>query len=87
MVVVVVGGPRRKIWSGLYAMLDIFSRKAMRWEMHATENAALAAEFIQNAIAANQGTAPRYIHADRGRRRSTDGTHPDMQISSGPVLR
>ena len=59
-------GPRRGIWFDLYVMLDIFSRKAMRWEVHATENAALAAEFIQNAIAANQGTAPRYIHADRG---------------------
>jgi putative transposase len=59
-------GPWRGIWFDLYVMLDIFSRKAMRWEVHATENAALAAAFIDNAIAANSGTAPRFIHADRG---------------------
>jgi putative transposase len=59
-------GPWRGIWFDLYVMLDIFSRKATRWEVHAAENAALAAQFIQNAITANQGTAPRYIHADRG---------------------
>ena len=59
-------GPWRGIWFDLYVMLDIFSRQAMRWEVHAAENAALAAEFIENAIAANRGTAPRFIHADRG---------------------
>jgi putative transposase len=59
-------GPWRGIWFDLYVMLDIFSRKAMRCEVHATENAGLATAFIENAIAANGGTAPRFIHADRG---------------------
>lgn len=53
-------GPWRGIWFDLYVMLDIFSRKAMRWEVHATENAALAAEFIACAIAASAGIAPRF---------------------------
>ena len=59
-------GPWRGIWFDLYVMLDIFSRKAMRWEVHATENAGLATAFIENAITASSGVAPRFIHADRG---------------------
>jgi putative transposase len=59
-------GPWRGIWLDLYVMLDIFSRKAMRWEVHATENAALATAFIENAITANHGVAPRFVHAGRG---------------------
>ena len=59
-------GPWRGIGFDLYVMLDIFSRNAMRWEVHATENAALAAAFIDAALAANAGIAPRFIHADRG---------------------
>ena len=47
-------------------MLDIFSRKAMRWEVHVTENADLAQAFIENAIIGNGGVAPRAVHADRG---------------------
>jgi transposase InsO family protein len=59
-------GPWRGIWLDLYVMLDIFSRKAIWQEMHATENAVLAAEFITNAIAASGGTAPGGIHAGNG---------------------
>jgi len=59
-------GPWRGIWLDLYVMLDIFSRKAIWQEVHATENADLASEFITNAIAANGGTAPGGIHADNG---------------------
>src|SRR5258708_28641979 len=47
-------------------MLDIFSRKAMHWEVHATENAELAKEFIDAAVTSNGGIAPVSIHADRG---------------------
>ena len=47
-------------------MLDIFSRKAMRWEVHATENADLARAFIDAAVISNGGIAPDAIHADRG---------------------
>lgn len=56
-------GPWRGIWFDLYVMMDIFSRKAMRWEVHATENAGLATAFIENAVTANHGIAPRFIHA------------------------
>jgi putative transposase len=59
-------GPWRGIWFDLYVMLDIYSRKAIWQEVHATENAVLAAEFITNAIAANDGVAPGGIHADNG---------------------
>ena len=59
-------GPWRGAYFDLYVMLDIFSRKAMRWEVHTTENADLARAFIENAIIGNGGVAPRAIHADRG---------------------
>ena len=47
-------------------MLDIFSRKAIHWEVHATENAELAKAFIDAAVTSNGGIAPVSIHADRG---------------------
>jgi putative transposase len=59
-------GPWRGIWFDLYVMLDIFSRKAIWHEVHATENADLAKAFITNAIAANGGIAPGGVHADNG---------------------
>ncbi len=59
-------GPWRGIWLDLYVMLDIFSRKAIWQEVHATENADLATTFIENAIAANSGIAPGGIHAGNG---------------------
>ena len=57
-------GPWKGIYFSLFVMLDIFSRKAVHWEVHLTENGDLAKEFIQNAIAANGGARPAYIHAD-----------------------
>ena len=59
-------GPWRGNYFDLYVMLDIFSRKAMRWEVHLTENAELAQAFIENTIIGNGGGAPRAVHADRG---------------------
>jgi putative transposase len=59
-------GPWRGTYFDLYVMLDIFSRKAVGWEVHATENGGLAAAFIENAIAGNAGIAPGAIHADNG---------------------
>jgi transposase InsO family protein len=54
------------VWFDLFVMLDIFSRKAIRWEVHVTENAELAKEFIDAAIISNGGIAPVSVHADRG---------------------
>lgn len=59
-------GPWRGVYFDLYVMLDIFSRKAMRWEVHSRETADLATAFIENAIRGNHGVEPRTIHADRG---------------------
>jgi putative transposase len=59
-------GPWRGTYFDLYVMLDIFSRKVIRQEVHITENGSLAEEFMRNAIIANGGARPRYIHADNG---------------------
>jgi putative transposase len=59
-------GPARGIWYLLYVILDIYSRKVIHWEIWPTETGTLAREFIEHAIAANHGTAPRAVHADRG---------------------
>jgi putative transposase len=59
-------GPARGVYYLLYVIIDIFSRKAVHWEIWPTENGTLAKEFLQNAIAANSGIAPGSIHADRG---------------------
>ena len=59
-------GPWRGTYFDLYVMLDIFSRKVIRWEVHITETGMLAEEFMRTAIIANGGARPWYIHADNG---------------------
>jgi putative transposase len=59
-------GPWRGTYFDLYVMIDIFSRKAIHHEVHLTETGDLAKEFIENAIIANGGARPGYIHADNG---------------------
>ena len=59
-------GPVRGVYYLLYAIIDIFSRKVVHWEIWPTESGTLAKEFIEHAIAANGGIAPGAIHADRG---------------------
>jgi putative transposase len=59
-------GPARGTWYLLYVIMDIYSRKAVHWEIWPTETGILAREFIEHAIAANNGTAPKSVHADRG---------------------
>jgi putative transposase len=56
----------RGLYFDLYVMLDIFSRKVIRWEVHVTESGDLAKAFIENAVIANGGARPDYIHADNG---------------------
>lgn len=60
----------RTPWKGsyldLYVMLDIFSRKVIHWEVHSAETGELAMAFMENAIIANGGARPGYIHADNG---------------------
>ena len=59
-------GPWRGTYFDLYVMIDIFSRKAIHQEVHLTETGELAGEFIENAVIANGGARPGYIHADNG---------------------
>jgi len=86
-------GPWRGIWFDLYVMLDIFSRKAIWQEVHATENGDLATAFIENAIAANSGIAPGGIHADNGTSmtsKTVTDLLADLKISAatpGPMYR
>ena len=61
-----LAGPVRGAYFDLYVILDIFSRKAIHFEVHPTENGALAKAFIENAVAANGGVRPDFVHADRG---------------------
>ena len=59
-------GPTRGTYFDLYNIMDIYSRQAMHWEVHGTENGDLAKEFINNAVALNGGVPPRTIHSDNG---------------------
>jgi putative transposase len=59
-------GPDRRIWYLLYVIMDIYSRKVIHWEIWPTETGDLAKDFIEHAIAANDGTKPESVHADRG---------------------
>jgi len=59
-------GPARGTWYLLYVIMDIYSRKVIHWEIWPTETGILAREFIEHAVAANDGTVPESVHADRG---------------------
>ena len=59
-------GPARGDWYLLYVIIDIYSRKAVHWEIWPTETGVLAREFIEHAITANGGIKPKAVHADRG---------------------
>ena len=61
-----LAGPQRGVYYHLYVMIDIFSRCAVHFEVHATELGELAKDFITEAVRLNGGTAPHAIHADRG---------------------
>ena len=60
------GGPAAGLYYHLYVMIDIFSRCAVHFEVHATELGELAEDFMSEAVRLNGGTAPHAIHADRG---------------------
>lgn len=58
-----VGG---RFWY-LYLIEDIFSRKIVTWEVHASENGALAGELVQRAVVAERCfLRPLVLHADNG---------------------
>jgi putative transposase len=59
-------GPFRGVYFDAFVMLDIYSRKVVHWEVHATENGELAKAFIENAFAENGGVMPATVHSDNG---------------------
>jgi putative transposase len=61
-----LAGPQRGVYYHLYVMIDIFSRCAVHFEVHATELGELAKDFMTEAVRLNGGVAPLAIHADRG---------------------
>ncbi len=61
-----LAGPQRGVYYHLYVMIDIFSRCAVHFEVHATELGELAKDFITEAVRLNGGITPLAIHADRG---------------------
>jgi putative transposase len=61
-----LAGPGRGAYYHLYVMIDIFSRCAVHWEVHATELGELAEKFMEEAFRVNGGIIPGYVHSDRG---------------------
>ncbi len=61
-----LAGPQRGVYYHLYVMIDIFSRCAVHFEVHATELGELAKGFITEAVRLNGGITPHAIHAGRG---------------------
>ena len=59
-------GPVKGIWYCAYVMIDIYSRKIIHVQVHPFEREVLAKDFIEAAIAANDGVMPGYIHSDNG---------------------
>jgi len=59
-------GSCRREFFDLYAIMDIFSRKMIHWEVHLTETGELARDFIDHAVEANDGVMPQQIHSDNG---------------------
>jgi putative transposase len=59
-------GPARGAWYLLYVIMDIYSRKVIHRETWPVETGILAREFIEHAVAANNGIVPGSVHADRG---------------------
>lgn len=60
-------GPTRGTFYDLYVIIDIYSRYVVSWMVAATENAELARDFIEDAIAGQGIDRDQLtIHADRG---------------------
>ncbi len=59
-------GPVKGCYYDAYVIMDIYSRKIIHFEVHTTESGLLARDFLANAIIANGGAAPRWVHSDNG---------------------
>jgi len=57
----------RGLFFYLYAVIDLYSRKLVAWEVHASENADLAAELVERARWREKlAGKPLVLHADNG---------------------
>lgn len=60
-------GPVKGMFFYLYLIVDIYSRKIVGWEVHASETAELAAQVVRRAVWAEKCTlSPLVLHADNG---------------------
>lgn len=59
-------GPYTHVWYDFYVVLDVFSRKIVGWRIEQAEDAELAQEMFESAIAENGGVVPRIVHSDGG---------------------
>lgn len=59
-------GPTKGCYYDAYVIMDIYSRKIIHCEVHDGESGPLARDFLTNAIRANAGAVPRYVHSDNG---------------------
>lgn len=63
----------------LYSMMDLFSRKAIHWEVHSKQSDRLAAQFLENAL-------QRERIAIRGHLRPNDTVYADLTIQDRLIL-
>lgn len=57
----------RGLYWYLYAIIDVYSRKLVAWEVHEKECSGLAAELVQRAVMREQCTLkPLVLHSDNG---------------------
>jgi putative transposase len=60
-------GPARGLFYYLYLILDLYSRKIIAWEVHASEASELAAQLIHKAcLTEGTVTRPLVLHSDNG---------------------
>lgn len=59
-------GPYSRTWYDFYVVLDVFSRKIVGWRIEQVEDADLAKEMFESAIADHGGVVPQIVHSDGG---------------------
>jgi putative transposase len=62
-----IPGPAKGVFSYLYLILDVYSRKVVGWEVHHEESSELASQLVQKAYL-REGIAgmPLILHSDNG---------------------
>ena len=72
--------PVRGLFFYLYAVIDLFSRKIVAWEVHAAENGDLAAQLIERARWREHiAGKPLILHADNGAAQRSFTLYAELQ--------